>query len=91
MHVNDFASAAVYLMKHWDEGAIVNVGTGKDISIAALADLIRGVVGYDGEIVFDSTKPDGTPRKLLDVMRHAPQAARCHAALLHRLAAIHLA
>jgi GDP-L-fucose synthase len=69
MHVNDFASAAVYLMKHWDEGAIVNVGTGRDISIAALADLIRGVVGYEGEIVFDSTKPDGTPRKLLDVMR----------------------
>lgn len=69
MHVYDFASAAVHLMKQWDEGAIVNVGTGRDISIAALAELIRGVVGYEGEIVFDASQPDGAPRKLLDVMR----------------------
>jgi len=69
MHTDDFASAAVYLMKHWDEGAIVNVGTGRDISIAGLAELIRTVVEFDGEIGFDSSKPDGTPRKLLDVMR----------------------
>lgn len=69
LHVDDFASASVYLMKHWDEGAIVNVGTGTDVSIAALAELIRGISGFSGEIVFDSSKPDGTPRKLLDVMR----------------------
>ena len=69
LHVNDLADACLFLMEHYDEEEIVNVGTGQDISIRELAELIREVVGYQGEIVFDPAKPDGTPRKLLDVSR----------------------
>ncbi len=69
LHVDDLASAAVHLMQHWDDERIVNVGTGSDVTIRELADLIGATVGFDGEIVFDSSKPDGTPRKLLDVSR----------------------
>ncbi len=56
-------------MKEYDKGDIVNIGVGKDISILELAELIKEIVGFEGEIVFDSSKPDGTPRKLLDVSR----------------------
>jgi len=69
LHVDDLASAAVFLMETYDGGQFVNVGTGEDISIAELAKLVAEVAGFRGEIVFDSTKPDGTPRKLLDVSR----------------------
>jgi GDP-L-fucose synthase len=69
LHVDDLAEACVFLMEAWDEPDIINVGTGEDISIADLAELVRSEVGYDGRIVFDPEKPDGTPRKLLDVTR----------------------
>src|SRR2546425_5618198 len=69
LHVDDLAAASLFLMRHYDAEEIVNVGVGEDISIAELAGLIREVVGYQGEIVYDSSKPDGTPRKLLDVSR----------------------
>lgn len=69
LHVDDLADAAVFAMEQYDSEDIVNVGAGVDWSIAELAELIRGVVGYGGDIVFDSSKPDGTPRKLLDVSR----------------------
>jgi GDP-L-fucose synthase len=69
LHVDDLASAAVFLMKNYDGGQFINVGTGEDISIAELARLVGDVTGFHGEIIFDSTKPDGTPRKLLDVSR----------------------
>ena len=69
LHVDDLADAAVFLMKHYDEEAIINVGVGEDLTIRELAEIIREVVGYTGEIVFDPSKPDGTPRKLLDVSR----------------------
>jgi GDP-L-fucose synthase len=69
LHVDDLASAAVYLMRHYDEPGIVNVGTGSDLSIADLARLVQRVVGFSGSLVFDASKPDGTPRKLLDVSR----------------------
>jgi GDP-L-fucose synthase len=69
LHVDDLASAAVHLMQHYDESAIVNVGTGTDISIRDLAYVISEVVGFSGRIVFDASKPDGTPRKLLDITR----------------------
>jgi GDP-L-fucose synthase len=71
LHVDDLADAAVHLMRTYDKGEIVNIGVGDDISIADLAQLIAEVVGYQGEIVFDPTKPDGTPHKLLDVSRLA--------------------
>ena len=69
LHVDDLADAAVFLMGQYDGEEIVNVGVGEDVTIRELADLIKEVVGYKGEIVFDSSKPDGTPRKLLDVGR----------------------
>lgn len=67
LHVDDLADAALWLMEHYDSPELVNVGVGEDVSIAELAELIRSIVGYDGAIEYDRTKPDGTPRKLLDV------------------------
>ena len=69
LHVDDLADACVYLMRDYSSPDIVNVGWGRDISIAELAELIRKIVGYDGDIQFDTSKPDGTPRKLLDTAR----------------------
>jgi GDP-L-fucose synthase len=71
LHVDDLADAVVHLMRTYDREEIVNIGVGEDISIADLAKLIAQVTGYDGEIVFDPAKPDGMPRKLLDVARLA--------------------
>ncbi|HSK19862.1 MAG TPA: GDP-L-fucose synthase [Longimicrobiales bacterium] len=71
MHVDDLADACVYLMRHYDGEAPVNVGVGKDISIADLAAVVATVVGYRGAVSYDTSKPDGTPRKLLDVERLA--------------------
>lgn len=69
LHVDDLADAAVTLMEVYDGEEIVNVGTGEDVTIRKLAELVGEVVGYRGRLVFDETKPDGTPRKLLDVGR----------------------
>lgn len=69
LHVDDLADAAVFLMQNYSGEDIINVGVGEDISIAELAALVADVVGYHGTIVYDRSKPDGTPRKLLDVSR----------------------
>ncbi len=69
MHVDDLAEASVFLMDHYDEAGFINVGTGDEISILDLAQLIRKIVGYEGTIIHDSSKPDGTPRKLMDNSR----------------------
>lgn len=69
LHVEDLADACSFLMQNWDEPGFLNVGTGTDLSIKDLAFLIKDIVGYTGEIVHDTTKPDGTPRKLMDVSR----------------------
>jgi len=69
LHVDDLASAAVFALEHYEESAPLNVGTGEDLSIAELAAAVARVVGYPGEILYDPSKPDGTPRKLLDVSR----------------------
>ena len=69
LHVDDCAAACLYLMEHYEGEGIVNIGVGEDISIADLAGLVGGAVGYKGEIVYDSSKPDGTPRKLVDTSR----------------------
>ena len=71
MHVDDLADACFFLMEQHDEPGFLNVGTGEDISIRALADIIAATVGFEGEIVHDLSKPDGTPRKLMDVSRLA--------------------
>ncbi|HEX7414523.1 MAG TPA: GDP-L-fucose synthase [Bacteroidia bacterium] len=67
MHADDMADACVHLMINYNGEKFVNLGTGTDISIKELAHLIKDIVGYKGEIIFDSSKPDGTPRKLMDV------------------------
>ena len=69
LHATDMANACVYLMQNYDEEGFVNIGTGKEISIAELALLIKEIVGFEGDIVFDATKPDGTPRKLTDTAK----------------------
>jgi GDP-L-fucose synthase len=69
LHVDDMADACLFLMNCYSSGDIVNVGVGEDIPIADLAHLIAEIVGYKGELAFDASKPDGTPRKLLDVSR----------------------
>ena len=69
LHVDDLASACVLLLEKYDSPEIINIGCGEDISIQELAELICDVVGFDGELAWDTTKPDGTPRKLLDVTK----------------------
>jgi GDP-L-fucose synthase len=69
LHVNDLASACVLLLEKYDSPEIINVGCGEDISIRELAELICDVVGFDGELTWDASKPDGTPQKLLDVTK----------------------
>jgi len=69
LHVDDLADACLFLMHNYNSSEIINIGTGMDLSIAELAYLIKDIVGYDGNIVFDTSKPDGTPRKLLDVSK----------------------
>lgn len=69
LHCDDLAEAALLLMERYDEPEIVNVGCGEDISIAELAAMVKEVVGFEGRLEFDRSKPDGTPRKLLDVSR----------------------
>jgi GDP-L-fucose synthase len=69
LHVDDLAEACFYLIQNYDEVEFLNVGTGEDITIKDLALLIKEIVGYDGEIYFNTDKPDGTPRKLMDVSR----------------------
>jgi GDP-L-fucose synthase len=71
LYVDDLADACIYLMKNYSGGELVNIGTGEDITVAEFARVVAGVVGYDGGISFDTSRPDGTPRKLLDVNRLA--------------------
>jgi GDP-L-fucose synthase len=71
LYVDDMADACVHLMKTYSRAELVNIGTGKDITIAEFARVVAEIVGYSGEISFDSSRPDGTPRKLLDVSRLA--------------------
>ncbi len=67
--MDDLADAAVFLMESYDDPEIINVGTGQEVSIRELAGMIQRVTGWTGRLVFDDSKPEGTPRKLLDVSR----------------------
>ena len=69
LYADDLADACLFLMEKYNEKEIINVGCGKDVSIKELAELVKETIGYSGKLVFDTTKPDGTPRKLLDVSK----------------------
>ncbi|MGV3504265.1 MAG: GDP-L-fucose synthase [Adhaeribacter sp.] len=69
MHVDDLADACFFLMQHYDESGLINIGVGTDVTILELAEMVKRVVGFTGNIVTDDSKPDGTPRKLLDVSK----------------------
>jgi GDP-L-fucose synthase len=69
LHVDDLASACFFLLERYDSPEIINIGCGEDVSVRELAELICDVVGFEGELAWDTTKPDGTPRKLLDITK----------------------
>ena len=69
LHADDMADACVFLMKNYNKEGLINIGVGKDLTIKELSETIKDIVGYEGKIVFDSSKPDGTPRKLMDVSK----------------------
>ena len=69
LHVDDLADACLFVMQRWDQPGFLNVGSGSDLSILELAEMIRDIVGYQGDLVLDPSRPDGTPRKLMDVSR----------------------
>lgn len=69
LHADDLADACLFLMKNYDASGLINIGTGEDLPIIDLANIIKNTVGYEGEIVLDTSKPDGTPRKLMDVSK----------------------
>jgi GDP-L-fucose synthase len=74
--VDDLADAAMFLMKHYSDEAMVNVGSGEEVTIAALARTIADIIDYQGNLLFDTSKPDGTPRKILDSSRLAAMGWR---------------
>ena len=82
LHVDDLADACVHVMAHHDGNELVNIGCGEDIAIAELARLVANVVGFSGALEFDTSKPDGTPRKLLDVSRLSKQGWRASIPLM---------
>lgn len=67
LHADDLADACLYLMENYSDAGLINIGTGEDLSIKELAELIAKITGFEGKIIWDSSKPDGTPRKLMDV------------------------
>ncbi|KQT26957.1 MULTISPECIES: GDP-L-fucose synthase [unclassified Bradyrhizobium] len=81
LYVDDLADACIHLMKIYSSAELINIGTGEEITIAEFARVVADVVGYDGEISFDTSRPDGTPRKLLDVSRLAKLGWRAQTAL----------
>jgi GDP-L-fucose synthase len=69
LHADDLADACLYLMDHYSDAGLINIGTGEDLSIRELAEMIARITGFEGKIIWDSSKPDGTPRKLMDVSK----------------------
>ena len=69
LYADDLAEACTYLMNNYNEKELINIGTGEDLSIKQLAILVKDLIGFEGPLVFDETKPDGTPRKLMDVSK----------------------
>ncbi|MBL7799038.1 MAG: GDP-L-fucose synthase [Saprospiraceae bacterium] len=89
LHVDDLADACYFLMQHYDEPGLVNIGVGEDISILELARMVRQIVGYSGEIRHDLSKPDGTPRKLMDVEKMTSLGWQARIGLEEGIAAVY--
>lgn len=89
LHVDDLAAACLYLMENYDEKGFVNIGVGEDISIKDLALMVKEVVGYEGELDFDTSKPTGTPRKLMDVSRLTAQGFKAAIGLKEGIASVY--
>jgi GDP-L-fucose synthase len=89
MHVDDLADACLFLMQHYSGLQFVNVGIGEDLTIRELAELVSEIVGFKGEIVFDTSKPDGTPRKLMDVSKLAALGWKYKISLREGLSALY--
>ena len=81
LYADDLAEACVFLMSNYNEKQFVNIGTGEDLTIQELAELIKSIIGFEGEIIFDTSKPDGTPRKLMDVSKLNGLGWQYHTAL----------
>lgn len=81
LYADDLAEACVFLMKNYNEKQFVNIGTGEDLTIKELALMIKSIIGFEGEIIFDSSKPDGTPRKLMDVSKLSELGWKYHTSL----------
>ncbi|MBC7566004.1 MAG: NAD-dependent epimerase/dehydratase family protein, partial [Pedobacter sp.] len=88
LYVDDLADACFYLMETYNESGLVNVGVGADVSIMELAQLVSKTVGYEGEILTDTTKPDGTPRKLMDVSKLNAQGWKAKISLAEGIAKV---
>ena len=86
LYVDDLADACVYVMENYSDGRPINIGVGEDVSISELAELVREVVDYGGEIIYDPSKPDGTPRKLLDVSKLHDLGWQAHTSLREGIA-----
>ena len=84
--MDDCADALVFLLRHYSDASTINVGVGRDVTIAELASVVAGVVGFTGEIGFDTSRPDGTPRKLLDVSRLTTLGWQAHIGLKEGIA-----
>lgn len=89
LHVDDLADACLYLLQSYDEAGLVNVGTGEDLSIRELAELVQRTVGYEGTIRFNTDYPDGTPRKLMDVSKLAEKGWKATIGLEEGVAAVY--
>jgi len=89
LHVDDLADACYYLMQHYNEPGLVNIGVGEDISIQELATLVAKIVGYQGRISNDTSKPDGTPRKLMDVQKLTNQGWKARIGLEEGIASVY--
>jgi len=87
LHVDDLAAAAMFLMLNYESPEILNVGTGKDLTIRELAEMMARITGFQGRLVFDDSKPDGTPRKVLDISRIHALAWKARIALEPGIAA----
>ena len=86
LYVDDCADALVFLLRHYSDASTINVGVGRDVTIAELASVVAGVVGFTGQIGFDTSRPDGTPRKLLDVSRLTALGWQAHTGLKEGIA-----